>query len=130
MQVLLGGRDSGVAKAFLDDLEVGAAVEKPGRVGVAKAVWRDVKTEPGAGDCVGPDVAAEPVTADVTVCVHCSWCARLVLARGAAGGSVCGDAVAAMLATTSAGAVSGWGAVPVASSRPVGFGPAERRRVG
>jgi hypothetical protein len=35
VEVFLGGGDGGVAEAFFDDLEVGAADEEPGGVGVA-----------------------------------------------------------------------------------------------
>jgi hypothetical protein len=35
VEVALGGGDAGVAEAFFDDLEVGAAGEEPGGVGVA-----------------------------------------------------------------------------------------------
>ena len=50
VQVLLGGLDLGVAHAFHDGLEVGAAGEQPGGVGVAQVVDPD-----GEVDAAGLD---------------------------------------------------------------------------
>ena len=47
VQVLLGGLDLAVPEAVHDGLEVGAAGEQPGCVGVAQVVHPDVEAEPG-----------------------------------------------------------------------------------
>jgi hypothetical protein len=41
VEVLLGGADVAVAESFFDGLEVGAAGEEPGGVGVAQVVGAD-----------------------------------------------------------------------------------------
>ena len=51
MQVLLGGHDLGVTHAFHHGLEVGAAGEEPGGVGVAEVVDADVEVESGVLQC-------------------------------------------------------------------------------
>jgi hypothetical protein len=56
-----------VPEALLNGVDVGAAGEQPGGVGVAEVVGADVDAEPGGGEGRSPDVVAVPIAADVTV---------------------------------------------------------------
>ena len=103
-----------MAEALLDDLEVGAAGEEPGGVGVAEVV------DPHPGHQVRrlhgrvPDGVAEPVRRDVPVRVtrpHTPW---LVLAVRTAGGPVAAVGIPAVIAAAAAKGVAGQRAVPVA----------------
>jgi hypothetical protein len=58
VEVLLGGAQAAVAKAFFDDLDVGAAGEEPGCVGAAQVVHSDAEVEVGGGDGGVPDALA------------------------------------------------------------------------
>jgi hypothetical protein len=49
MEVFLGGAEAAVAEAFFDGLDVGAAGEQPGGVGVAEVVEADGEWELGGG---------------------------------------------------------------------------------
>jgi hypothetical protein len=64
VEVLLGGGDLGVAHAVHDGLEVGAAGEQPGGVGMAQVVNADVEVDSRRGDGRQPDAGAEGVTRD------------------------------------------------------------------
>jgi len=64
VQVFLGGHDLGVANAFHDGLEIGAAGEEPGGVGVAQVVDADVEVEAGALQGGQPDLGADLPSAD------------------------------------------------------------------
>ena len=67
VEVFLGGAQAAVAEAFFDGLDVGAAGEQPGGVGVAEVVEPDVGVELGGGGGGGPDVVAEPAAGEVPV---------------------------------------------------------------
>jgi hypothetical protein len=56
-----------VAEAFFDDLEVGAAGEEPGGVGVSEGVHLDVDVEAGSSQRWFEDRLAEPASGDVSV---------------------------------------------------------------
>ena len=64
VEVFLGGLDLGVAHAVHDGLEVGAAGEEPGGVGVAEVVDADVEVDAGGLDGGLPDAGAEGVAGD------------------------------------------------------------------
>ena len=64
VEVLLGGLDLGVAHAVHDGLEVGAAGEEPGGVGVAQVVDADVEVDAAGLDGGQPDAGAEGVAGD------------------------------------------------------------------
>src|SRR5690242_17717894 len=123
MQIPLGRRDAAVAETLFDDLEVGSAGQQPRRVGVAHVVGRDAKAQRGGVQCLEPDVATEPVAADVPVGVDLPRCARLVFAGGSARGAVGRHDVFAGATATPTGHVSARGAVQVRPTVLVGFGP-------
>ena len=64
VEVLLGGLDLGVPHAFHHGLQVAAAGEEPGGVGVAEVVDPDSEVDAGGFDCGQPDPGAEGVARD------------------------------------------------------------------
>ena len=64
VEVLLGGGDLGMTHAVHHRLEVGAAGEQPGGVGVAQVVDADVEVDARGGDGGSPDPGAEGVPGD------------------------------------------------------------------
>jgi hypothetical protein len=87
VEVFLGGAEAAVAEAFFDGLDVGAAGEEPGGVGVAEVVEPDRVSELGGRRRGGPDVVAEPA-AGVPVGVDDPGASGVVFAGRASGGSV------------------------------------------
>ena len=67
VEVFLGGDDAAVSEAFFDGLQVGAAGEQPGGVGVAQVVGADADADAGGVEGGFPDVFAEPGAGDVPV---------------------------------------------------------------
>ena len=130
MEVFLGGAQAAVAEAFFDDLDVGAAGEQPGGVGVAQVVDADVEVEAGGGECGLPDVLGEPAAGDMSVGVDRSSESWIVFAGRAPLGAVAGVGAAAVVAAAAAEAVSGQGAVLVGAAAGVWCGAAELVRVG
>src|SRR3954468_4342800 len=86
VEVFLGGAQAAVAEAFFDGLDVGAAGEEPGGVGVSEVVEADRTGEVRGGGGGGPDVVAEPVAGEVPVGVGVddAGAAGVVFAGGAA----------------------------------------------
>lgn len=125
VQVALGGGDRSMPEAFLDDLEVGAAGQEPGCVGVAEVVDADLEVQVGLLEGGLPDPVAEPVGGDVAVGFAAAGFARVVLAVGAAAGPVFGEGSSAVVAATFGGVVGAQRAVPVSASLGVLLGPAE-----
>ena len=66
VQVFLGGLDLCVAHAFHDGLEVGAAGEEPGGVGVAEVVDADVEVDAGSS-CGGRQTRVRKVFREIGV---------------------------------------------------------------
>ena len=64
MEGFLGGGDLGMSLAVHDGLEVGAAGEEPGGVGVAEVVDSDVEVDAGGFDGGQPGPGAEGVPRD------------------------------------------------------------------
>ena len=64
VEVFLGGLDLGVAESVHHALEVGAAGQEPGGVGVAEVVDADVEVDAAGFDGREPDVGAEAVAGD------------------------------------------------------------------
>jgi hypothetical protein len=98
VEVLLGGAEAAVAEALLDDLEVGAAREEPGGVGVAEVVDAHVDHQVRLLQRWPPDRLAEPARRDMPIRVTRSQSARVVLAVGAALGPVAAVGVPAVVA--------------------------------
>jgi hypothetical protein len=95
MQVPLRGDDAGVTTAFLDDLQVGATGEEPGRMSMTQ-VMNPEPGEPGRLACRVPHLVAEPVGRDVPVGLPDAKGARTVLTSSSPGGSVAGIGSAAV----------------------------------
>ena len=67
VEVFLGGDDAAVAEPFLHGLQICAAGEEPGGVGVADVVGADADADAGGVEGWFPDVFAEPGAGDVSV---------------------------------------------------------------
>ena len=135
VEVFLGGDDAAVPEAFFDGLEVGAAGEEPGGVGVAEVVGADADADAGGVEGGFPDLVAEPGAGDVPVggqgaAAGGPRCGVCVLAGGAPLGAVGGVGAAAVFAFAAAGVVAGEGAVPVLPAGGVRFGESEVDRLG
>src|SRR3954468_9066007 len=121
VEVFLGGGQAAVAEAFFDGLDVGAAGEEPGCVGVGEVVEPDRMGEVRGRGGGGPDVVAEPVAGQVAVWVgvHGAGAAGVVFAGRAALGAVGGECGFAVWAAAAAEGVGGAGAVGVGTAVPV-----------
>ena len=135
VEVFLGGDDAAVSEAFFDGLQVGAAGEEPGGVGVAQVVGADADADAGGVEGGFPDVVAEPGAGDVTVggegaAARGAGCWVWVFAGGSSFGSVGGVGAAAVFAFAAAGVVAGEGAVAILPSCGVRLGQPEVDRLG
>jgi len=65
--VFLGGEDAAAAEAFFDGLQVGAAGEEPGGVGMAEVVCPNADTAAGGDEGGYPDVFTEPRPRDMPI---------------------------------------------------------------
>jgi hypothetical protein len=110
-RVFLGGDDAAVSEAFLDGVQVGAAGEELGGVGVAQVVGADADADAGGVEGGFPDVFAEPGAGDVAVGGDGAGGAGVVFAVGPALGAVAGVGAAAVLAFAAAAGVAADGAV-------------------
>ena len=130
MEVLLGGAEAAVAETLLDDLEVGAAGEEPGRVGMPEVVDAHVDHQVRLLQRGPPDALPEPARRDMPVRVTRSQSARIVLAVGASLGPVAAVSVPAIVTAAAAQRVAGESAVPVAAPGSVRLGAAQSVEVG
>ena len=126
VQVFLRGGDGLVAESFADGLEIGAAGEEPGGVGVAQVVHSRSWVEVGGGAGGVPDLGAPVVAGQVSVGGGSDpGAAGLVESGESPVGAVGGERCSAVAAAAVAGGVSGQGAVPVSPAGGVGIGESE-----
>src|SRR6266496_4855668 len=107
VQIRLGGRDARMAHPFLDDLQIGAAMQEPGGVTVTQVVHAYAETEVRRVLRGLPHVLTEPAAWDVTIGVDSSRHARAVLARRSPLGAVDGVGVLAVPAAALPHGVAG-----------------------
>ena len=129
MQVLLCGCDAAVTESLLDDLKVRSTGQEPGCVSVPQTMRRQMEIETGGSKCLGPDVAPEPVTADMAIGVDNSGRSRIVFPGRAPLRPIGSNSVLAVPASAFARSVCSWRAVWVGVALLIGLRSSERCRV-